>query len=181
MQEILVTKKIDSGPYKGKSRRDYELLMPAGSLEKAKYAIEFGADAIYCGIPMFTLRGKSTMSMDDLREIVPYARERGVKVYFAVNIFPHSFKYEQFLRDMKLMVDEIKPDAFIMSDPGLIDLTIENFPSAEVHLSVQANNVNWMSVNFWKKMGFTRVVLARELTLEEVRIVHEKVPHCSHV
>ncbi len=160
----------------GKSRKDFELLMPAGSLEKAKYAIAFGADAIYCGIPMFTLRGKSTMSMDDLRELVPYAHKRGVKVYFAVNIFPHSFKYEQFMKDMKLMVEEIKPDAFIMADPGLIDLTRENFPQAEVHLSVQQNNVNWMSGKFWQKLGVTRVVLARELTLRELQLFHEKVP-----
>lgn len=162
--------------YKNKTRSDFELLMPAGSFQKAKYAIEFGADAIYCGIPMFTLRGKSTMSLSDLKKIVPYAHKRGVKVYFAVNIFPHSFKYEQFLKDMKTMVEEIKPDAFIMADPGLIDLTIENFPTAEIHLSVQQNNVNWMSANFWYKQGITRIVLARELTLREVQIIHEKVP-----
>lgn len=167
---------LDKEFLKGKTRKDFELLLPAGSFEKAKYAIAFGADAIYCGIPMFTLRGKSTMSMEELRQIVPYARERGVKVYFAVNIFPHSFKYEQFLKDMKIMVEEISPDAFIMADPGLIDLTLENFPSAEVHLSVQQNNVNWMSAKFWYKLGVTRIVLARELTLREVQIVHEKVP-----
>ncbi len=161
---------------KTKSRKDFELLMPAGDMEKAKYAIEFGADAIYCGIPMFTLRGKSSMSLDDLRLIVPYARERGVKVYFAVNIFPHSFKYDQFMRDMKIMVEEIKPDAFIMADPGLIDTTMEHFPSAEIHLSVQANNVNWMTARFWKRQGITRIVLARELTYRELQIIHEKVP-----
>ncbi|MCA9497059.1 MAG: U32 family peptidase [Nanoarchaeota archaeon] len=169
-------KDIDKSFLRGKTRKDYELLMPAGSVEKAKYAIEFGADAIYCGIPMFTLRGKSSTSMNDLREIVPYARERGVKVYLAVNIFPHSFKYEQFMKDMKIMVEEIKPDAFIMADPGLIDLTLENFPQAEVHLSVQANNVNWMSVRFWEKQGITRVVLARELTYPELLEIREKVP-----
>lgn len=162
--------------YENKSRKDYELLMPAGSLEKAKYAIAFGADAIYCGVPMFTLRGKSTMNMDDLREIIPYAHERNVKVYLAVNIFPHSFKYEQFMKDMKIMVEELKPDAFIMADPGLIDIMREEFPSAEVHLSVQQNNVNWMSARFWRKMGITRIVLARELTLKEVQLVHEHVP-----
>lgn len=161
---------------KNKTRADFELLMPAGSLEKAKYAIEFGADAIYCGIPMFTLRGKSTMSMDDLRKIIPYARERNVKVYLAVNIFPHSFKYERFIKDMKIMVDELKPDAFIMADPGLIAQTKEHFPQAEIHLSVQQNNVNWMSAKFWHAMGITRIVLARELTLKEVQIIHEKVP-----
>lgn len=157
-------------------REEMELLMPAGSLEKAKYAIAFGADALYCGIPMFTLRGKSSMSMNDLRELMPYARERNVKVYFAVNIFPHSFKYEQFLKDMKIMVEELRPDAFIMADPGLIDLTQEHFPQAEIHLSVQANNVNWMSVRFWQRRGLTRVVLARELTLPEVQLIHKMVP-----
>ena len=162
--------------FKNKSRNDFELLMPAGSFEKAKYAIEFGADAIYCGIPMFTLRGKSTMSMEELKEIVPYAHKKGVKVYFAVNIFPHSFKYEQFLKDMEIMVSEIKPDAFIMSDPGLIDITKENWPKTEIHLSVQANNVNWMSINFWKKQGITRVVVARELTFPELVEIRKRVP-----
>lgn len=159
-----------------KTRKDFELLMPAGSLEKAKYAIAFGADALYCGIPMFTLRGKSTMNMEELKQIVPYAHNRGVKVYFAVNIFPHSFKYNQFLKDMKIMVEEIKPDAFIMADPGLIDVTLEEFPQVEIHLSVQQNNVNWMSAKFWYKQGITRIVLARELTLKEVELIHEKVP-----
>lgn len=161
---------------KGKTRKDFELLMPAGDIEKAKYAIEFGADAIYCGIPMFTLRGKSNMSMDDLREIIPYAHKRGVKVYLAVNLFPHSFKYEQFMKDMKTMVEQIKPDAFIMADPGLIDLMHEHFSTAEIHLSVQQNNVNWMSARFWKKQGITRIVLARELTYPELMKVHEEVP-----
>jgi len=167
---------VNTNFIKGKTRKDFELLMPAGDMEKAKFAIEFGADAIYCGVPMFTLRGKSNMSMDDLRVIVPYARERGVKVYLAVNIFPHSFKYDQFLIDMKTMVEEIKPDAFIMADPGLIDVTKENFPQAEIHLSVQQNNVNWMSARFWKKQGITRIVLARELTYPELLKIHEMVP-----
>ncbi len=161
---------------KGKSRKDFELLMPAGDIEKAKYAIAFGADAIYCGIPMFTLRGKSNMSLNDLKQIIPYAHERDVKVYLAVNIFPHSFKYEQFLKDMKVMVEELKPDAFIMADPGLIDVTKENFPQAEIHLSVQQNNVNWMSANFWYKQGITRIVLARELTYPELLEIHKRVP-----
>jgi len=155
-------------------KEDFELLLPAGSYEKAKYAIEFGADAIYCGVPMFTLRGKSTMTMKELEKIVPYAHKRGVKVYFAVNIFPHSFKYNQFMRDMKKMV-EINPDAFIMADPGLIDITKEHFPSVEIHLSVQANNVNWMSARFWQKQGITRVILARELTLKEVIEIKKRV------
>jgi len=167
---------VNTNFIKGKTRKDFELLMPAGDMEKAKFAIEFGADAIYCGVPMFTLRGTSNMSMDDLRVIVPYARERGVKVYLAVNIFPHSFKYDQFLIDMKTMVEEIKPDAFIMADPGLIDVTKENFPQAEIHLSVQQNNVNWMSARFWKKQGITRIVLARELTYPELLKIHEMVP-----
>jgi len=160
---------------KGKTRADYELLMPAGDMEKAKYAIAFGADAIYCGIPMFTLRGKSSMNLSDVAKIIPYAHKRGVKVYLAVNIFPHSFKYEQFMIDMKKMVD-MNPDAFIMADPGLIDLTLENFPEAEVHLSVQANNVNWKSVEFWHKQGVKRVILSRELSLEEIKEIREKVP-----
>ena len=156
-------------------RKNFELLLPAGSYEKALYAIEFGADAIYCGVPMFTLRGKSTMSMAELKKIVVYAHNRDVKVYFAVNIFPHSFKYNQFLRDMKKMV-EFGPDAFIMADPGLIDVTKEKFPQVEIHLSVQANNVNWMNARFWYKQGITRIILARELTLKEVIEINKRVP-----
>ncbi len=161
--------------FKNKSRADYELLLPAGDLEKAKYAIAFGADAIYCGIPRFTLRGKSTMSLDDLKQIVPYARSKGVKVYFAVNIFPHSFKYEPFVKDMKQMM-KLKPDAFIMADPGLINITKEQFPEAKIHLSVQANTINWMSVKFWQQQGISRVILARELTYPEVVEIHSRVP-----
>jgi putative protease len=157
------------------NKKNFELLMPAGDIEKAKFAIAYGADAIYCGIPMFTLRGKSNMSLEDLKYIIPYARERNVRVYLAVNIFPHSFKYEQFLKDMRVMVQELKPDAFIMADPGLIDTTMENFPQAEIHLSVQQNNVNWMSTRFWYKIGIKRIVLARELSLKEVELIHEKV------
>ncbi len=161
---------------KDKKRSDFELLLPAGSIEKAKYAIEFGADAIYCGIPMFTLRGKSSMNLKDIEYIIGYAHERGVKVYLAVNIFPHSFKYDQFMADMEKMVN-MGPDAFIMADPGLIDITKENFPNTEIHLSVQANNVNWMSVRFWEKLGIKRVILARELTYPEVKLIKEKVPN----
>ena len=168
---------LDKKTLKNLNRKNVELLMPAGSFEKAKIAIAYGADAIYCGIPMFTLRGKSTMSIDELREIVPYAHKRGVKVYFAVNIFPHSFKYKQFLKDMKVMVEEIKPNAFIMSDPGLIDVARENWPNLEIHLSVQANNVNWMSANFWYKQGIKRIILARELNLREVQEIHKQVPN----
>jgi putative protease len=168
---------LDKKKFRNLNRSNVELLMPAGSFEKAKIAIEYGADAIYCGIPMFTLRGKSTMSMDELREIVPYAHKRGVKVYFAVNIFPHSFKYKQFLKDMKIMTEEIKPDAFIMSDPGLIDVAKENWSNLEIHLSVQANNVNWMSANFWYKQGIKRVILARELNLREVEEIHKRIPN----
>ena len=155
----------------------FELLMPAGSLEKAKFAIEFGADAIYCGIPMFTLRGKSTMSKNDLIETSAYCKKRGVKMYLAVNISPHSFKYDKFIEDIKFMIETIKPTAFIMADPGLINLVRENYPETEVHLSVQQNNVNWMSVKFWEKMGIKRVVLARELTLVEVELIHSKCPN----
>ncbi|MFW6286034.1 MAG: U32 family peptidase C-terminal domain-containing protein [Nanoarchaeota archaeon] len=160
-----------------KKEKKLELLMPAGSFEKAKIAIEYGADAIYCGIPMFTLRGKSTMTLNELKKIVPYAHKRGVKVYFAVNIFPHSFKYNQFLKDMKIMVEKIKPDAFIMADPGLIDITKEKYPKIEIHLSVQANNVNWMSANFWYKQGIKRIILARELNIKEVEEIHKRVPN----
>ncbi len=153
-----------------------ELLMPAGNLEKLKWAIAYGADAVYAGVPMFSLRARENQfTWETLAEAVEYCHSRGKKIYFTANIYAHNLKIKPFIANFQKMMD-MKPDAFIMSDPGLIYLVKKDFPEAEVHLSVQANNTNWAQAEFWKSMGITRIILSRELSLREVKEIHEMVP-----
>lgn len=153
-----------------------ELLFPAGNLEKLKYAIAYGADAVYAWVPMFSLRARENQfTWETLAEAVEYCHSRGKKIYFTANIYAHNMKIKPFMANFQKMMD-MKPDAFIMSDPGLIHLVRKNFPTAEIHLSVQANNTNWAQAEFWKEMGITRIILSRELSLREVREIHEMVP-----
>ncbi|QQS59252.1 U32 family peptidase C-terminal domain-containing protein [Candidatus Peregrinibacteria bacterium] len=145
-------------------------------MEKLKFALAFGADAVYAGVPAYSLRARENdFTVGFLEEATKYCRERGKKIYFTANIFPHNVKIPHFLRAMKKMV-ELKPDAFIMADPGIIDLVREEFPEAVIHLSVQANNVNWASARFWKKNGISRIILSRELSLKEIKEIHEQNP-----
>ncbi len=153
-----------------------ELLLPAGNLEKLKYAIAYGADAVYAGVPMFSLRARENQfTWETLAEAVEYCHSRGKKIYFTANIYAHNMKIKPFMANFQKMMD-MNPDAFIMSDPGLIHLVRKNFPEAEIHLSVQANNTNWAQAEFWKSMGITRIILSRELSLREVKEIHEMVP-----
>lgn len=153
-----------------------ELLLPAGNLEKLKYAIAYGADAVYAGVPMFSLRARENQfTWETLAEGVEYCHSRGKKIYFTANIYAHNMKIKPFMANFQKMMD-MKPDAFIMSDPGLIHLVRKEFPQAEIHLSVQANNTNWAQAEFWKEMGITRIILSRELSLREVKEIHEMVP-----
>ena len=146
--------------------------MPAGNLEKLKY----GADAVYAGVPMFSLRARENQfSWDTLAEGVEYCHSRGKKIYFTANIYAHNVKIGPFMKAFEKM-QALKPDAYIMSDPGLINLVRKNFPDAEIHLSVQANNTNWAQVEFWKEIGIKRIILSRELSLREVKEIHEKCP-----
>lgn len=150
--------------------------MPAGNLEKLKYAIAYGADAVYAGVPMFSLRARENQfSWDTLAEGVEYCHSRGKKIYFTANIYAHNVKIGPFMKAFEKM-QALKPDAYIMSDPGLINLVRRNFPDAEIHLSVQANNTNWAQVEFWKEIGIKRIILSRELSLREVKEIHEKCP-----
>ncbi|TGB80971.1 hypothetical protein C9E90_12215, partial [Salmonella enterica subsp. enterica serovar Enteritidis] len=103
------------------------------------------------------------------------AHALGKKFYVVVNIAPHNAKLKTFIRDLKPVV-EMGPDALIMSDPGLIMLVREHFPAMPIHLSVQANAVNWATVKFWQQMGLTRVILSRELSLEEIEEIRQQVP-----
>ncbi|MBP9779301.1 U32 family peptidase [Candidatus Gracilibacteria bacterium] len=153
-----------------------ELLLPAGNLEKLKWALAYGADAVYAGVPMFSLRARENQfTWESLAEGVEYCHSRGKKIYFTANIYAHNVKIGPFMKAFEKM-QALKPDAYIMSDPGLIYLVKKNFPEAEVHLSVQANNTNWAQVEFWKTIGITRVILSRELSLKEVREIHEMCP-----
>ena len=154
-----------------------ELLMPAGNMEKLKFAIAYGADAVYAGVPAYSLRARENQfDVGFLKEAVTYCHERGKKIYFTANIFPHNVKIPHFLRAMEKMV-ALNPDAFIMADPGVIHLTKQHFPQAVIHLSVQSNNVNWASAQFWHQhVGVERVILSRELSLKEITEITEKNP-----
>lgn len=155
-----------------------ELLAPAGDLEKLKIAVVYGADAVYFGGEMFSLRaGAGNMTLEEMKEGVEFAHARGVKCYLTVNIFAHNEDIEPLtdyllqLRDMHMDLD-----AFIVSDPGIIDLIQEIIPDAEIHLSTQANMTNYRTANFWYKLGVKRIVLARELTFDEIRQLRQQIP-----
>jgi len=153
-----------------------ELLSPAGSLKNMRYAFAYGADSVYAGQPRYSLRVRNNeFNHENLAIGINEAHAQGKKFYVVVNIAPHNSKLKTFIRDLKPVV-EMQPDAFIMSDPGLIMLVREHFPEMEIHLSVQSNAVNWATVKFWHQMGLTRVVLSRELSLDEINEIREKVP-----
>ncbi|MGK2946451.1 MAG: tRNA 5-hydroxyuridine modification protein YegQ [Candidatus Malihini olakiniferum] len=153
-----------------------ELLSPAGTLKNMHYAFAYGADAIYAGQPRYSLRVRNNQfNHQTLALAINEAHELGKKFYVVVNIAPHNAKLKTFLRDLQPVID-MRPNALIMSDPGLIMLVRENFPQMSVHLSVQANAVNWATVKFWQQMGLSRVILSRELSLEEIAEIRHQVP-----
>lgn len=153
-----------------------ELLMPAGSFEKLKVALAYGADAVYAGAPQFSLRAReNSIEEEQLVEAVNYTHERGKKFYLTANILAHNRKITPFVNKISGML-ESKPDALIMADPGLIDVIKQKHPEAEVHLSVQANAMNWATVKFWHKLGVSRVILSRELSIDEIKEIKDKVP-----
>ena len=153
-----------------------ELLSPAGTLKNMRYAFAYGADAVYAGQPRYSLRVRNNeFNHENLQLGINEAHELGKKFYVVVNIAPHNAKLKTFIRDLKPVV-EMGPDALIMSDPGLIMLVREHFPEMPIHLSVQANAVNWATVKFWQQMGLTRVILSRELSLEEIEEIRNQVP-----
>ncbi|WP_329416881.1 tRNA 5-hydroxyuridine modification protein YegQ [Acinetobacter indicus] len=153
-----------------------ELLSPAGSLKNMRYAFAYGADAVYAGQPRYSLRVRNNeFDHDNLAIGIKEAHELGKKFYVVVNIQPHNSKLKNFIRDLEPVV-AMQPDALIMSDPGLIMMVREHFPHMDIHLSVQANAVNWAMVKFWKNMGLTRVILSRELSIEEIEEIKTQVP-----
>ncbi|MBM7868835.1 putative protease [Clostridium pascui] len=153
-----------------------EILAPAGSLEKLKTAITFGADAVYLGGSKLNLRAfANNFSDDELKEGIEFAHTRGKRVYVTVNVIPHNEDLDG-LEEYLVNLYNIGVDAIIVSDPGIIMTAREVAPNLEIHLSTQANNVNYKSATFWYKQGVKRIVLARELSLEEIKGVRENIP-----
>ncbi len=156
--------------------RKPELLAPAGSLNKLKIAIEYGADAVYVGGEEFSLRvAAENFSPEDMAEGVKFAHERGKKVYLTANIIPHNADIEEYERFLKEYLNS-GFDAIILSDMGMFAITREIAPELEIHISTQANNVNYKSAEAWYKMGAKRVILAREMSIEEIEQIREKTP-----
>jgi putative protease len=154
-----------------------ELLSPAGSLKAMRYAYAYGADAVYLGQPRYSLRVRENefSRHDVIAGAIEEAHAINKKVYIASNIAPHNVKVRTYLDDMKPVI-EMNPDALIMSDPGLIMMVRETWPDMPVHLSVQANTVNFAAVKFWQKMGLTRIILSRELSIDEVKEIRQECP-----
>ncbi|URQ59643.1 tRNA 5-hydroxyuridine modification protein YegQ [Pantoea alhagi] len=153
-----------------------ELLSPAGTLKNMRYAFAYGADAVYAGQPRYSLRVRNNeFNHQNLALGIQEAHALGKKFYVVVNIAPHNAKLKTFIRDLQPVID-MQPDALIMSDPGLIMMVRDAFPAMPIHLSVQANAVNWATVKFWQQMGLSRVILSRELSLEEIEEIRQQVP-----
>lgn len=157
-------------------RKKPELLMPASSLEVLKVAVMYGADAVYIGGEMFSLRAKShNFTMDEMRQGLEFAHAHNCKVYVTANITAHNHDLDgirKYFGELK----EVRPDALIISDPGVFEIAREICPEIEVHISTQANNVNYATYRFWHRLGAARVVSARELSLEEIKEIRANIP-----
>lgn len=153
-----------------------ELLAPGGSLEKLKTAIMYGADAVYIGGEAFSLRvAAENFSLDDIKEGIQFAHERGKKVYLTANILPHNKDIDEF----REYIEEIRPlniDAVLIADLGMFDMMREYAPEIPIHISTQANNVNYRSACMWHKLGAKRVVLAREMSFDEIAEIRKRTP-----
>ncbi|OOZ42301.1 U32 family peptidase [Solemya pervernicosa gill symbiont] len=153
-----------------------ELLAPAGTLKHLRYAYAFGADAVYAGMPRYSLRVRNnSFDLDNLAIGMDEARMLGKQLFVACNLLPHNNKVDTFMADMEPLA-ALKPDALIMADPGLIMLVRERWPEIPIHLSVQANTVNYAAVNFWKSVGVSRIILSRELSLDEIEDIRQRCP-----
>ena len=156
--------------------RTPELLLPAGTLEKMRTAYAFGADAVYAGQPRYSLRARNNeFQLEELQIGIQEAHALGKKLFVASNLMPHNAKVKTYMADMEPLI-AMQPDALIMADPGLIAMVSERWPEMEIHLSVQANTVNYAAVKFWKSLGLSRVILSRELSLDEVEEIRQQCP-----
>ncbi len=154
-----------------------ELLVPAGGFEKLKVGLLYGADAFYMGLPSFSMRSRENdFNEESFLEGVSLIRKAGKKFYVTVNIYPRGNKVDAFKKHLKFLREKVKPDALILADPGVFELVKEYYPEAVIHISVQANVLNYRAVSFWEKQGASRIILPRELMLSEIKEIHEKVP-----
>lgn len=155
-------------------KNNIELLAPAGNLEKLKYAIHYGADAVYAGVPDFSLRVRiNNFTKDTLKEAVEYAHKHKKKIYITLNIYAHNRHLVEVEKHLKFL-KHLNIDGVIVSDPGIIKLVKKYLPKVEIHLSTQANTTNWQAVKFWQEQGVKRVILAREVTLEEIKEIKKR-------
>lgn len=154
-----------------------ELLLPAGSLQHMRYAFAFGADAVYAGQPRYSLRVRNNAfhKLDILQQGIQEAHQLGKQFFVASNLMPHNAKIKTYMSDMEPII-AMQPDALIMADPGLIMMVRERWPEMPVHLSVQANTVNYQAVRFWQSLGLSRVILSRELSLDEIEEIRQLCP-----
>jgi len=156
--------------------KQVELLSPAGTIKNMRYAFAFGADAVYAGQPRYSLRVRNNDFLaDNLAKGIDEAHRQGKKFFLATNVIPHNAKVKTFMADIAPII-AMKPDALIMADPGLIMMTREAWPDMPIHLSVQANTVNYATVKFWQSVGIKRVILSRELSLDEIEEIRQKCP-----
>jgi putative protease len=157
-----------------------ELLAPAGTLNNLRYAIAYGADAVYAGMPRYSLRVRNNdfHKLDNLATGISEVHRAGKAFYLATNVLPHNAKVKTFIEDMEPIIG-LGPDALIMADPGLILLVRERWPDMSIHLSVQANTMNYASVRFWQAQGIERIVLSRELSLDQIEEIRQCMAPCA--
>jgi putative protease len=153
-----------------------ELLSPAGTLKNMRYAFAYGADAVYAGLPRYSLRVRNNDFLEkNLAAGIAEAHDLGKSFYLATNVLPHNAKVKTFIKDLTTIV-AMGPDALIMADPGLIMLAREAWPDMPIHLSVQANTLNYAAVRFWQSVGIKRIILSRELSLDEIGEIRQQCP-----
>jgi putative protease len=153
-----------------------ELLAPAGTLKSMRYAFAYGADAVYAGQPRYSLRVRNNDFLEDNLSIgIAEAHALGKKFFLTSNLMPHNSKIKTYIKDLAPII-AMGPDALIMADPGLIMMVRETWPEMPIHLSVQANTVNYAAVKFWQSVGVERIILSRELSLDEIAEIRQQCP-----
>jgi len=154
-----------------------ELLAPAGTLRNLRYAIAYGADAVYAGMPRYSLRVRNNefSTIENMAAGIEQVHAKSKAFFMATNLLPHNSKVKTFMADMEPII-ELGPDALIMADPGLIMMVRERWPEIAIHLSVQANTMNYASVRFWQQLGIKRIILSRELSLDQVEEIRQQCP-----
>ncbi|MDD5396851.1 MAG: U32 family peptidase C-terminal domain-containing protein [Candidatus Moranbacteria bacterium] len=159
-----------------KKSQKIELLAPAGSPEKLKYAIKYGADAVYAGVPDVSMRARvNSFTEKDLMEAAEFVHQQKKKIFVTLNIYAHDYHLSKIEKHLKFL-KKINVDAVIVADPGIIMMVKKILPKVAIHLSTQANTTNWQAAKFWHDLGITRIVLARETTLEDIREIKKHVP-----